>query len=107
MTTSANSPRRSPTASPRRPAPAARPTRFSAMNRLNCIPGCSGPDPWPVRRAPRAGVAFHKDPTDPHHTHDYMGGPGPARYAGSKRRVFTLGVAGPVGSGKTALVEVL
>jgi urease accessory protein len=36
-----------------------------------------------------------------------MGGPGPARYAGAKRRVFTLGVAGPVGSGKTALVEVL
>ena len=36
-----------------------------------------------------------------------MGRPGPARYAGSSRSVFTLGVAGPVGSGKTALVEVL
>jgi urease accessory protein len=33
------------------------------------------------------------------HTH----GPGP--YSGPKRRVFTLGVGGPVGSGKTALVE--
>src|SRR5262249_7437239 len=37
----------------------------------------------------------------------YMGGSGPARYAGAKRNVFTLGVAGPVGSGKTALVETL
>jgi urease accessory protein len=30
---------------------------------------------------------------------------GPARYAGTQRSVFTLGVAGPVGSGKTALIE--
>ena len=36
-----------------------------------------------------------------------MGRPGPARYAGPSRHVFTLGVAGPVGSGKTALVEAL
>ena len=36
-----------------------------------------------------------------------MGRSGPARYAGPARRVFTLGVAGPVGSGKTALVEAL
>ncbi|RPI80302.1 MAG: urease accessory protein UreG, partial [Planctomycetaceae bacterium] len=34
-------------------------------------------------------------------------GSGPPRYAGPKRKVFTLGVAGPVGSGKTALVETL
>jgi urease accessory protein len=53
------------------------------------------------------GVAFHRDPNNPNHTHDYMGGPGPARYAGPKRQVFTLGVCGPVGSGKTALVELL
>lgn len=39
--------------------------------------------------------------------HDYLGGSGPPRYAGTKRQVFTLGVAGPVGSGKTALVETL
>jgi urease accessory protein len=31
--------------------------------------------------------------------------PGPGPYAGPRRRVFTLGVGGPVGSGKTALVE--
>jgi len=61
----------------------------------------------PLRRLLRSGVAFHKDPNNPHHTHDYMGGAGPARYAGSKRKVFTLGVCGPVGSGKTALVEML
>ncbi len=36
-----------------------------------------------------------------------MGRSGPARYAGPARRVFTLGIAGPVGSGKTALVEAL
>jgi urease accessory protein len=36
-----------------------------------------------------------------------MGRPGSARYAGPTRQVFTLGVAGPVGSGKTALVEAL
>ena len=36
-----------------------------------------------------------------------MGRPGPARYAGPARRVFSIGVAGPVGSGKTALVETL
>jgi len=47
------------------------------------------------------------DDQDHSHSHDYMGVPGPARYAGSKRTVFTLGVAGPVGSGKTALVEEL
>ena len=48
------------------------------------------------------GLAFHRDPG-----HDHMGHPGPARYAGSTRKVFTLGIAGPVGSGKTALVEAL
>jgi urease accessory protein len=37
------------------------------------------------------------------HHHDEMGGA--ATYSGPKRRVFTLGVGGPVGSGKTALVE--
>jgi urease accessory protein len=39
-----------------------------------------------------------------HREHGTMGhGPGP--YSGPRRRVFTLGVGGPVGSGKTALVE--
>src|SRR5207244_1010631 len=50
------------------------------------------------RRAAKAcharGVLFHRD-----HSH----GPGP--YSGPRHRVFTLGVGGPVGSGKTALVE--
>ena len=36
-----------------------------------------------------------------------MGRPGPARYAGPSRKVYTIGVAGPVGSGKTALVEAI
>jgi len=62
---------------------------------------------WPARSPRRrlgAGVAFHNDHD---HPHDHMGRPGPARYAGPSRQVYTLGVAGPVGSGKTALVEML
>jgi urease accessory protein len=53
----------------------------------------------------RLGVAWHRE-SHPH-DHDYQGGPGPARYAGPRRKTFVLGVAGPVGSGKTALVEKL
>ena len=83
------------------------------MNKPTSTPGCFGPDSWtdssgwPVplrRRRPRWGVVFHKDHD---HPHDHRGHPGPARYAGPSRRVFTIGVAGPVGSGKTALVETL
>ncbi len=69
------------------------------MNRLAFILACSGPES--ARLIP--GVAFH----DTGHLHDHAGGPGPARFAGPRRKVFTLGVAGPVGSGKTALVEAL
>lgn len=75
------------------------------MNRHDFMPECFGPDPngdWPTRRRPPHGVVYHND-----NLHDYRGGMGPARYAGTKRSVFTLGVAGPVGSGKTALVEML
>jgi urease accessory protein len=82
------------------------------MGKLDCTPGCSGPDGttrlpgWGRRRRWRPGVAFHKG-HDADHGHDYAGQPGPARYAGTARQVFTLGIAGPVGSGKTALVETL
>jgi urease accessory protein len=76
------------------------------MSKHDYMPECSDRDlklDSPMRRRRRcARVAFHKD-----HSHDYMGGAGPARYAGPKRSVFTLGVAGPVGSGKTAMVEML
>jgi len=83
------------------------------MSKLASTPGCFGPDFWSVvpgwpaprrRRRPEWGVVFHKDHD---HPHDHMGRPGPARYAGPSRKVFTIGVAGPVGSGKTALVETL
>src|SRR6266404_2246309 len=40
-----------------------------------------------------------------HHREHGSAGHEPAPYSGPKRRVFTLGVGGPVGSGKTALVE--
>jgi urease accessory protein len=73
---------------------------------LECSALDDGIDPWCSgqrgRSRARLGAAFHSD-----HMHDYMGEAGPARYAGSKRKVFTLGIAGPVGSGKTALVEAL
>lgn len=80
------------------------------MSKLDFMPECFGPDPGislmerPSRqkRPRRCGIRFHNDDS-----HDYLGGSGPPRYAGSKRKVFTLGVAGPVGSGKTAVVEML
>ena len=73
------------------------------MNKLAFMPECFAPDRWERRPFPRCwGVYAHNDLD-----HDYMGGSGPARYAGTKRQVFTLGVAGPVGSGKTAMVEML
>jgi urease accessory protein len=76
---------------------------------LGCFARSDGTDALcgterPLRRRPLWGVAFHKDHD---HPHDHMGRPGPPRYAGPSRTVFTLGVAGPVGSGKTALVEAL
>jgi len=39
------------------------------------------------------------------HREHGSGGQGTGPYSGPRRRVFTLGVGGPVGSGKTALVE--
>jgi urease accessory protein len=83
------------------------------MSKLGYTPVCSVPERWseagcsisrPGRRRFRWGVAFHNDHD---HPHDHMGRPGPARYAGPSRQVYTIGIAGPVGSGKTALVETL
>lgn len=74
------------------------------MNRLNFIPDSSGPENLLGRSLHRS-----RKPLNPghkgHEEHTYMGTSGPARFAGSRRKTFTLGVAGPVGSGKTALVE--
>jgi urease accessory protein len=56
-------------------------------------------------RSGRFGIAFHRDHD---HDHDQSGGYGAGhtgRFAGPSRRTFTVGVAGPVGSGKTAVVE--
>lgn len=84
------------------------------MNKLFFMPECSVPEPienalgtLSRRKRMRQRVAFHRDPNGHHHSHSHTGEVGPARYAGTKRRVFTLGIAGPVGSGKTALVEML
>lgn len=67
------------------------------MNKLDFILGSS--DPRPVFF--KWGMYLHRDPNDPTNDHAHGGG----RFAGPRRKVFTIGVAGPVGSGKTALVE--
>jgi urease accessory protein len=83
------------------------------MSKLAFMLGCFDHDLWSsplvlpagrLRRRLCETVVFHKDHD---HPHDHMGRPGPARYAGPSRKVYTIGVAGPVGSGKTALVEML
>ena len=58
------------------------------------------------RASRRFGVVFHRD-HDHDHDHDAggYGGGHTGRFAGPTRRTFTVGVAGPVGSGKTAVVE--
>src|SRR4051794_14804093 len=82
------------------------------MSKLAYIPACFDHDDsevvlgarrWRSRRSIQSLAACHKG--DHAHDYDYMGRPGPARYAATRRKTFTLGVAGPVGSGKTALVE--
>ena len=66
------------------------------MHKAVSTPDCSGPDfPACLR------VIRHHE----HHHEAAGGGAGP--YSEPRRRVFTLGVGGPVGSGKTALVEAL
>ncbi len=62
------------------------------MSRRDFIPDCFGPE-FRTRFPPPG----HYD-----HAHAPRGS---GAYAGPKRRVFTIGVGGPVGSGKTALVE--
>src|SRR5271166_1504248 len=97
----------SPRAASPPPGAARRSTRFFAMSRHGFIPGSSAHDG--VRTALFAGllqsrrrlgrmVAMHKG--DHPHDYDYLGRPGPARYAATRRKTFTLGVAGPVGSGR-------
>src|ERR1051325_8213126 len=70
------------------------------MRRATYTPDCSNLDSREIIRSlpsPRQPVFFHRD--------HGMTGQGPGPYSGPRRRVFTLGVGGPVGSGKTALVE--
>ena len=62
------------------------------------IPGCFDPE---VRGRRQRFVCFHRE-----HHHEGTGGSAKT-YTGPKRKVFTIGVGGPVGSGKTALVEKL
>jgi urease accessory protein len=68
------------------------------MNRADFIHDFSDPDgDTRFPRVAQHGVVFHRD-----HAHV---GQGAGAFTGPKRRVFTIGVGGPVGSGKTALVE--
>jgi urease accessory protein len=63
------------------------------MSRADFIRDFSDPD----GERPRPGVVFHRDHAQVGH--------GAGAFTGPRRRVFTIGVGGPVGSGKTALVE--
>ena len=86
------------------------------MNRLDFILACFARDlertssaAWlPALRCGRSaagrGLQFHRGGHG-HGDHEHDLSAGSNRYAALRRRVFTLGVAGPVGSGKTALVE--
>jgi urease accessory protein len=65
------------------------------MNKVSFTLAFSGPDPHRPRREP---VRFHRG------GHEAEGHAATV-YGGPRRRVFTIGVGGPVGSGKTALVE--
>lgn len=65
------------------------------MSKVSFTLAFSGPDPHRPRLVP---VYFHRGGHDAE-------GHGAAVYARPRRRVFTIGVGGPVGSGKTALVE--
>ena len=65
------------------------------MSKVSFTLAFSGPDPHRLRLLP---MLFHRGG---HGTE----GHGASVYGGPKRRVFTIGVGGPVGSGKTALVE--
>src|SRR5262245_30503715 len=81
-----------PTEDWNRPAASALPTRCCAMNKAVYTRDFSDLEvssPLPVIR---------------HRGHEHsMSEAGP--YSGPRRRVFTIGIGGPVGSGKTALVE--
>jgi urease accessory protein len=65
------------------------------MNKVSFTLAFSDPEPHRPRRLP---VRFHRGG---HGTEGHAA----TVYAGPRRRVFTIGVGGPVGSGKTALVE--
>jgi urease accessory protein len=68
------------------------------MTRASFIPDCFDLESASWQMMPdchgKRRVYFHREYSS-----------GASTYAGPKRRVFTLGVGGPVGSGKTALVE--
>jgi urease accessory protein len=57
--------------------------------------------------------AFHHDPANPHHHHDDPAAPGVFHERAGplardyRQRAFTVGIGGPVGSGKTALLLAL
>jgi urease accessory protein len=69
------------------------------MSKASFTPACF--DPEPAVAWQRLPGSYGRYPVYHHREHSS----GHGAYAGPKRRVFTLGVGGPVGSGKTALVE--
>src|SRR5947209_5844032 len=104
-----------PTETWRPPAVSVRPMRFCAMPKHNFTLDCFDREigEWLVVSGEWSQAMSCHSPLTTHHSllttihhreHPHAShGPGP--YSGPRRRVFTIGVGGPVGSGKTALVE--
>ena len=86
------------------------------MNKLDSIHACfareRGLAPVCQEFTPRR-LSAHRSQSLGSYQHGPLGddqgynGGGRPRFAGPKRKTFTLGICGPVGSGKTALVEAL
>src|SRR5262249_11284538 len=87
-------------------------TKFSAMPKHNFTLDCFDREygEWSVvsdewLRMVQPLTTHHSPLTTIHHREHAHDRHEPGPYSGPRRKVFTIGVGGPVGSGKTALVE--
>src|SRR5260370_15856940 len=102
-----------PTETWRPPAVSVRPMRSCAMPKHNFTLDCFDREigEWfrPAGRRPHltySPLTTHNSLlTNIHHREHPHASHGSGPYSGPRRQVFTIGVGGPVGSGKTALVE--
>src|SRR5205823_6734988 len=97
----------------RPPAVSVQPTRSCAMPKHNFTLDCFDHEigEWSRLAGRRSHLTYspltthHSLLTAIHHREHSHAGHGSGPYSGPRRQVFTIGVGGPVGSGKTALVE--